>query len=266
MNFKKVKLIYFSPTNTTKTTLENIARGMQIEPVEHVSLTPPKTREVNFKGAPDELAIIGTPVYGGRVPLAALDRLKGFKANGTPAVIVVVYGNREFEDALLELTNLATEAGFTPVAGGAFIGEHSFSNDETPIATGRPDANDRKKAREFGEAVIKKLSDLKDIKAVDPIQVPGNAPHRERGASNDLSPVSDPEICILCGTCASVCPTGAVEVGDEVVTDGEVCILCCACVKNCPTEARLMEAPAILKVAKWLNTNFNQRKEPALFL
>ncbi|MBW2623600.1 MAG: 4Fe-4S binding protein, partial [Deltaproteobacteria bacterium] len=90
--------------------------------------------------------------------------------------------------------------------------------------------------------------------------------HRERGAPNDASPITDPEICILCGTCASVCPTGAIVVGDEVITDGEACILCCACVKNCPTEARLMEAPGILQVAKFLNANFSKRKEPEIFL
>ena len=240
MNFDKVKLIYFSPTNTTKTVLESIAQGMSIENIEHINLTPPKAEIPDLDGAPYEMAIIGAPVYGGRVPLVAIDRLKGFKATGTPAVIVVLYGNREFEDALLELTNLATEAGFIPIAGGAFIGEHSFSNDKTPIATGRPDQEDRKKAQEFGEAVIKKLSNTKEIKNLDPIQVPGNVPHIEWGALNDASPITDPEICVLCGTCASVCPTGAVEVDDEVITDGEACILCCACVKNCPTEARLL--------------------------
>jgi len=31
MNFDKVKLIYFSPTNTTKTVLESIVRGMSVE-------------------------------------------------------------------------------------------------------------------------------------------------------------------------------------------------------------------------------------------
>ncbi|MEE9516784.1 MAG: 4Fe-4S binding protein [Candidatus Adiutricales bacterium] len=266
MNFNKVKLVYFSPTNTTRTVLESIAQGITVDNIEHFDLTPPGTRTRNFDGAPDDVAIIGTPVYGGRVPLVALDRLKRFKARRTPAVIVVLYGNREYEDALLELKNLAAEAGFIPVAGGAFIGEHSFANDTTPIANGRPDQEDRKKAKAFGKAISKKLGDMKRLEDVDPIEVPGNFPHRERGKSANISPVTDSETCALCETCASVCPTGAVTVDDSVVTNAEECILCCACVKNCPTGARIMEAPGIKQVANWLNTNFSKRKEPETYL
>ena len=79
--------------------------------------------------------------------------MRRVKGDGTPAVLVVVYGNREFEDALIELRDLMVEQGFRPVAGAAFIGEHSFSNDATPIALGRPDAEDLVKARAFGEEV-----------------------------------------------------------------------------------------------------------------
>ena len=83
MNFDKVKLIYFSPTNTTKTVLESIAQGMSIENIEHINLTPPKAEIPDLDRAPYEMAIIGAPVYGGRVPLVAIDRLKRFKARGT---------------------------------------------------------------------------------------------------------------------------------------------------------------------------------------
>lgn len=67
----------------------------------------------------------------------------------------VMYGNREYEDALLELNNIVVEAGFQPVAGGAFIDEHSFENDSTPIAKGRPDIKDLQKATEFGRTIRK---------------------------------------------------------------------------------------------------------------
>ena len=81
-------------------------------------------------------------MYGGRLPADAVKRLSNLKGHNTPAVIVVVYGNREYEDALLELNDLAIEAGFKPVAAGAFIGEHSYSNKDSPIAHGRPDEKD----------------------------------------------------------------------------------------------------------------------------
>ena len=90
--------------------------------------------------------------------------------------MVVVYGNREYEDALLELKNLAIEQGFSRVAAGAFIGEHSYSRDSTPIAVGRPDEADLNKAKEFGERVLKKLLDNRELDHLPTLEVPGNFP------------------------------------------------------------------------------------------
>ena len=99
-----------------------------------------------------------------------------------------VYGNREYEDALLELQNIAIEAGFTPIAGAVFIGEHSFSTEGTPIAQGRPDADDLDRARSFGTMVQKKISNLESLRNVPPLAVPGNFPYRERGPARNTSP------------------------------------------------------------------------------
>lgn len=83
-----------------------------------------------------ELCVIVTPVYGGRVPVLALQRLQRLKGNGAPAILGVVYGNRDYEDALLELRDTAISLGFSPLTAGAFIGEHSYSTPELPIAAG----------------------------------------------------------------------------------------------------------------------------------
>lgn len=58
-----------------------------------------------------ELCVIAVPVYGGRVAATALQRLQRLKGNGSPAILVVVYGNRDYEDALLELRNTAVQLG-----------------------------------------------------------------------------------------------------------------------------------------------------------
>ncbi|MBW1788380.1 MAG: 4Fe-4S binding protein [Deltaproteobacteria bacterium] len=266
MEISAVKLIYFSPTQTSKTILEAISGGMEIGVVSHIDLTPPDAATRDFGELTDEPAVIGVPVYGGRVPVDAKERLKRLKADKTPAVLVVLYGNRAFEDALLELKNLALEAGFIPVAGAAFIGEHSFSSAGMPIAEGRPDADDMAKAGDFGKAVIEKIRGLKQLNDVPALQVPGDDPHRERNKPADISPSTDEDVCVLCGTCASVCPTEAVTVDEIVTTKGLECILCCACVKNCPTGARVMNAPPIMKIAEWLSTNFKERKEPDIFI
>ncbi len=266
MNIDKVNLVYFSPTNTTKKVLEGISQGIQAGSVEHYDLTLPEAEQGPAGSFSSELTIFGIPVYGGRVPLTAIDRLQRFKGQDTPAVIIAVYGNREFEDALLELKNLVVESGFKPLAGGAFIGEHSFSKEDLPISEGRPDGEDTNAAVSFGQEIAAKVSEIFDAAAISIVEVPGNTPHRERGPSGPISPITQDDLCTQCETCASVCPTGAITVSDTVVTDGDQCILCCACVKNCPSGARIMDNPNIQKMAQWLNTNFSKRKDPEIFI
>lgn len=214
----------------------------------------------------DELAIISAPVYGGRLPADAISRFKKLKAGKTPAVLIVVYGNREFEDALLELKNLATELGFNPVAGGAFIGEHSFATEDVPISNGRPDSLDVQKAMDFGAKIKDKVTSLQSLDAQTDLEIPGKFPYEAGGAkSMAASPVTKEDICTGCGTCAGVCPTGAVSMNGKVATEIRLCIRCCACIKNCPEGARVMEDSMWKNIANWLNENCSARKEPQIF-
>jgi len=266
MNVRTANLIYFSPTRTTRKVLEGIARGLGIGTVRHVDLTSPEAKTLKLAEMHDELAIMGSPVYSGRLPADAASRMRRLKGNEIPAVIVVVYGNRAYDDALLELRDLAREAGFKPIAGGAFIGEHSFSNNETPIAVGRPDVKDLRKAIEFGKMVRDKMSTMRTLDGHPLLQVPGNFPYKERSALSNISPVTDDAICTKCGACVPVCPTAAIAVSDTVVTDTSVCIRCCACVKTCSAGARVMEDPRIRQVAGQLSMNCGKRKEPETFM
>jgi ferredoxin len=116
MDVNLVKLVFFSPTKTTDRILVGIAQGIQVDIVERLDLTPPEARTREFEEMRGELVIIGAPVYGGRIPPEAVYRLRRIKGNGTPAGVVAVYGNRAYEDALLELRDLAVEQGFRPIA------------------------------------------------------------------------------------------------------------------------------------------------------
>ena len=129
-------LIYFSPTGTTKKTMTSIAQGLGVKSVVHYDVTLPGSGTETVLS--DGVAIIGIPVYAGRVPELCLQRMQRITAKGLPCVLVALYGNREFEDALVELRDFATRQGFKVVAAGAFIGEHSYSTQERPIAAGRP--------------------------------------------------------------------------------------------------------------------------------
>jgi len=266
VNINATKLIYFSPTGTTRKVTEAIMQGVRTATVEHIDLTQPGSKKLIIEEMQNELAIIGSPVYSGRLPTDAISRIRRLKGNDTPAVIVVVYGNRAYEDALLELRDLVLEAGFKPIAAGAFIGEHSYSNNAAPIAVGRPDAEDLRVAKEFGILAHMKMTNLRTLAEMLPLQVPGKFPYKERVALPNISPVTEEKVCIKCEACASVCPNAAITVRDAVMTDPGLCIRCCACVKACSTGARTMEDPHIRQVAEQLSINCSKRKEPETYL
>jgi ferredoxin len=266
MNIKSVGLIYFSPTGTTRKILEGIAQGFNAQKIEHLDLTLSESRRRESGDLNGDFFIIGAPVYGGRVPVMMVDALNHLKAGNIPAVITVVYGNREYEDALIELRDLTIKRGFLPVGGGAFIGEHSLSNKETPIASGRPDKNDIEKAISFGNRISKKMSELHSLDGLSPLNVPGNLPYQEIKKGGNFSPVTMEDLCIKCGRCTQVCPTTAVTMNETVTTDQKKCIHCCSCIRNCPTGARIMDDPRGKEIANWLYSNCHERKEPEIFI
>ncbi|MEJ2041107.1 MAG: 4Fe-4S binding protein [Desulfosarcinaceae bacterium] len=265
MEIKQVKLVYFSPTGTTRKVLENVAKGIAAGTVEHIDLTLPEGAQKTMPPFSDELVVLGAPVYGGRLPVDAIDRFKRLKASNSLAVPIVVYGNREFEDALLELKDLAIALGFNPVAGGAFIGEHSFATKDVPIADGRPDDLDVQKAMDFGAKIKDKVKALQSPDALMDLEIPGRFPYEGGARSMAVSPVTKEDLCTLCGICAGVCPTAAISIDNSVKTETELCIRCCACIKNCPEDARVWEDSMMKKITDWLYENCRTRKEPQIF-
>jgi ferredoxin len=266
MSVDTVQPIIFSPTGTTRRVLTAIGHGIGLSRLTPVDLTLPGGGSRAGAVPQNTLAIIGTPVYAGRVPQAALTRLRHLAGEGAPAVLVVVYGNRAFEDALLELSEFVSARGFASLAAGAFIGEHSFSNAATPIAVGRPDAADLAAAEEFGRQIRRKLETLDREAAYPLLAVPGNFPYRQGNPLAGIAPVSREDVCVRCGECAPVCPMEAIRLAETVETDAGRCIHCCACVRACPTGARVMEHPGLLEIAQRLTTNCAVRKESETFL
>ncbi|MDD9301158.1 MAG: 4Fe-4S binding protein [Desulfobacter sp.] len=268
MNLENVSLAYFLPTGTIQKILRAIAKGYGAKQVEQIDLTLPAADIQRKKENQEELMILGVPVYEGRVSKTAIPRLKQLTAKNTPAVVVVMYGNRDFEDALLELNDLALELSFLPVAGGAFIGEHSFAREDRPMANGRPDAQDIKAAMAFGSKIREKIKALDSVDKAALITPPGNTPyveHDRRGMEDKAASTID-EDCTLCGECEPLCPVGAITIEQTVKTDSLACILCNACVKNCPAGARVVADPMINKVVSWVSKNFQDRREPEIFI
>ncbi len=204
-------------------------------------------------GAP-LLAVV--PVYGGRIPAIAAQRILSLRGNGNPAIAVVVYGNRAYEDALLELKNVLTEAGFVVIAAAAFIAEHSIIRS---IAANRPDSDDLAKAAEFGTAVEAKLQGEQT-----PVDVPGNAEYRPLPQMPVTPLVTD--ACGGCGMCARKCPTGAIPLDNPRSTDAAACILCMRCVSICPRRARILPPPMVDAFTAKLKAVAGEPKKAEIYL
>ena len=285
MEIKSVKLVTFSPTGNSKKIAETVAKATQL-PTENLDITKPpqftKIKEFN-----DELTIIASPVYLGRIPHAAATRIRWLKGNNTPAVLIVTYGNRAYEDALLELSDIVSEVGFKPIAAAAFIGEHSWSMIETPTAHGRPDEKDHEKAELFGNSILEKCTKAGSIEKLPIVSVPGDNPYSQslRGGlrryhlTELMSPYTNMESCSRCGSCEEACPTNAVKLksvfsnpspmaslsAQIVSTNADDCVWCAACVKACPTGARVRR-PRMMRGSKGLSEENSDRKEPVTFI
>lgn len=182
----------------------------------------------------DDIVIVVAPVYGGHFAPVARKRMLGIKGNGARAVLVAVYGNRMFEQSLSDMELFAREQGFVPVAFGAFVGEHSYSSQATPIAVGRPDKEDIDMAHAFGKAVAEKIS-CGDSSCPDVSQITDEPVSRESlenfiafvrsyqtqqaEAPQTYLPVTDSDLCLSCGVCADVCPTQAIDRSEGFPTD-----------------------------------------------
>lgn len=185
-----ITVICFSPTHTSRAIAGAVADGMARTRcgagatascpciVRTLDLTLDRSDEPIILTS-GETVVLGAPVYAGRVAPEAVRRLKRIQvAAGAsiPAIVTVTYGNRDYEDALVELYDLALSMGLTPFAAGAFIGEHSYSTPGMPVAEGRPDSMDLADASIFGGECARKLE---SPGAFAPFHIKGNRPYKE---------------------------------------------------------------------------------------
>ena len=143
MQIRRVHAVYFSGTGTTEKTVRRIAvqaaqqLGAELSAMDFMPL---QARQETLHFAPEEIVIFGVPTYAGRVPNVLLPFLKErVQGGGALAAAVVLFGNRNFDDSLIELRDILRADGFAVVGGAAFVGEHSFSR---TLGAGRPDAAD----------------------------------------------------------------------------------------------------------------------------
>jgi ferredoxin/protein involved in ribonucleotide reduction len=256
MKINHVWAVYFSPTGTTKKVVsrlsQSIAQGLGASWQEY-SFNLPEARQKDLSFGPSDLVILGVPVYAGRVPNQMLPFIRDqIHGSGTLAVPVVLFGNRNFDDGLMELRNVLAINGFHPITAGAFVGQHSFSE---VLGAGRPDHQDMDLVEELAEQTIKKVLELKEPPNT-PVSVEGQDPIRPYYIPKDsqgvplkdflkAKPVTDLGKCINCGLCAIKCPMGSIDSEDVSRVVGK-CIKCCACIKGCPSGAKYFDSESFL--------------------
>lgn len=285
MIFRKVWAAYFSATSTTKKIVTAVAGKVASElglEYEEYDFTLPDARasELSFSGS--DIVIFGTPVIAGRVPNVLLKYLSSVKGNGAAAVPVVLFGNRDFDDALIELRDILIKGGFRIAAGGAFVGEHSFSD---ILGKGRPDEKDMYEAAAFAVRVSKKIKDSGgdsdencdgsgDGVLDEPVELDGTPypyrgyymPRDRKGEHIDIRkviPVTH-DNCTDCKLCAEICPMGSIDHDDVSKLNG-ICIKCCACVKSCPVGAKSFDDPGFIYHKEELEEMYRRRAENRTF-
>lgn len=251
---KMTELYYFSPTGGTKKAGEMFCKGIA-EEVKAIDLC---AKNVEMEQPESDLVVIAAPVFAGRIPTVATDKMKELDGQGKKVVTLAVYGNRAYEDALLEMNDVAEEKGFQVIASAALLARHSIVPE---VAQGRPDAQDEAEILDFAKKVLAKLESGEEAA----VKVPGNHPYKD-GMTVSATPIST-ENCNHCGKCEAVCPTGAIKLEESgVVTNLEKCCLCMACVAACPKQGRILPPPMQAGMNQALGALKEVRRENEFFL
>lgn len=257
MEITKMRLVCFSPTRSTKSVVKYMAEVMGF-PCLETDVTLEAQARINF--TEKELVCFGVPSYGGRVPAAAMNRLLRLRGNNTPAILIATFGNRAYEDTLLELAEGLEQNGFVPIAAAAVATEHSILHQ---FGAGRPDKADREQLKSFALAVKKKVQ---EIKRPDKLQTEfgGQRPYRKYSGV-PIMPAAGKN-CVRCGKCAAECPVGAVDKRNPSKTDKRRCISCLRCVKICPRQARAVHPFLLFVAAQRMKKACMEPKGNVLFL
>lgn len=258
----------FSPNGNTKKIICTIAKSIN-KNFNIIDFTLPQIRNSDYNFSNNDLVVIGVPVYAGRVPNVLLKFLDKIKGENTLCVPVVVYGNRNYDDALIELKTILENNGFCAIVGGAFVAQHAFSK---ILAKNRPDSDDLAKACDFGKQIADKVNTSHEFKSV---KVNGFTPVREYYKPRDragnfinilkVKPKTKTELCNNCGICVNACPMGSISRENPSEITG-ICIKCCACEKKCPTGAKYFDDEGYLYHKTELELEYTRRAEPEIFI
>ena len=246
-----VHTLFFSPSGGTQKAASLFAHALSAQ------VQPHSLEQSVAPFSSNDLVVVALPVFTGRIPAYAREKLKAVNGGGAKAIPMVVYGNRDYEDALLELQDLLVELDFQPVAAVTAVAQHSML---PSLAAHRPDEQDAAQLTEFAKKTLEKLSTHSTALPA----VPGNRPYRE-AEPTPIVPATN-ENCTHCGLCAAHCPVGAIDPAEPSRVDPARCILCMRCVNLCPVKAKDLPSPVRENISKFLSQFQSNRRPNELFL
>ena len=180
------------------------------------------------------------------------------RGNGVKTVLIVVYGNRAYDDTFVELQDTLISSGFSPVAAVAAIAEHSIMRQ---FAAGRPDTQDEKELAEFAVTIRSKM-ESGELSAC--LNLPGNRPYREYGGI-PMKPQAG-KGCTECGLCAGKFPVGAIDAAAPSKTDTIRCISCMRYVVICPQNSQSVSKTLLFAGSMKLKKACSGYRKNELFL
>lgn len=276
--------IVFSPTGGTARVADILTKNWSA--IEKIDLSKAETDFSEYKFTPEDIVLIAMPSFGGLAPKPAIDRLSQISGNGAKGIVVAVYGNRAYEDTLVQMQDTAEKSGFHVIAGVSAVAEHSIIRQ---YAAGRPNQSDVDQLSSFAAKIADKISgksfkdnSLKDKSPenksledkfpeekpledkISKLVLPGNRPYKKAGGVSLVPKCTSS--CTSCGLCAKACPVQAINLNNPQVTDGNQCISCMRCVSLCPENARKVNSVMTSAAALAIKKACSEKKENELFI
>ena len=246
--------IFFSPSGTCKKVAEEVSKNFKQKKESYDLLTFKSSKTLSS----DDIAIVVMPIFAGRLPKTARERLSEIKGKNTKTIAIVNYGNAHVTDALLELVELLDENSFNVIAAASTVSHHSIFDG---VAVGRPDSEDIAKIDEFSQKCIAKIETGESLKS----KIPGNKPYTDYKQLPFIISC-DETLCAFCYDCVSICPEHAIPDDDPIDTNLDLCSRCTACISICAENARAFSGEAFESKKVEFEKANSERKEPEFYL
>lgn len=250
-----IKSVFYSAHSGSRKIANQIAKCFDENFEKYDILKNPIQDKMEFEE--NDVVVVAAPVFCGRIAPKAIEMIQKLQGNGAKAVAIAVFGNRDYDDALLELCDALKNKGFLLLSAGAFVAEHSVFR---TIAKARPDNSDIEKLNDFANISIEKLKEGK----FDDFNIKGNTNYKKYEPI-PLFPKGNSK-CTDCMACVNICPVGAISKENPRKTDTKKCTSCSACIDVCKSGARGFWGVIPTVAQKVYEVKCHKRVEPSIFM